>query len=269
MGAASVAGGFVTEAMGKDGPNGSKYYRCVCGVGHNASVAAVDPARRRRTPTQERARATVDAICAAAAALVEEGGFPALTTNAVARRAGVSITAVYSYFPDKWAIAHELFERFEQARAEELRGLYEEFVTSDDWAGVVDRLWDRMARFRIETPAGVALRQAMLVSPALAELDRQGTIRAATAFSAAILGRNPAVDRDEAFRAAWSISLAAGPLIDESARDGTINQRQLDDGKRMIVRHLVPLLGEAKTLPGIQRTAPPASNGRARPARDA
>jgi AcrR family transcriptional regulator len=219
-------------------------------------VAIVDPARRRRTPTQERARATVDAICSAAASLIQEGGFPALTTNAVARRAGVSITAVYAYFPDKWAIAHELFERFEHARAVELTGLYEQFVTSDDWAGVIDRLWDRMAQFRIETPAGVALRQAMLVSTPLAELDREGTIRAATAFSAAIMGRNPDADPDEAFRAAWSISLSAGPLIDESVRDGTINQAQLDDGKRMIIRHLEPLLGPAKTLPGLAPARP-------------
>jgi AcrR family transcriptional regulator len=223
--------------------------------GHNAPVAIVDPARRRRTPTQERARATVDAICAAAAAQIEEGGFPALTTNAVARRAGVSITAVYAYFPDKWAIAHELFERFEQARASDLAGLYEEFVTSDDWAAVIDRLWDRMARFRIETPAGVALRQAMLVSTALSELDRQGSIRAATEFSAAIVARNPAADRDAAFRAAWTISLTAGPLIDESVRDGTINQAQLDDGKRMIIRHLEPLLGPARMMPGTTVTA--------------
>jgi AcrR family transcriptional regulator len=227
---------------------------------HNAHVAVVDPARRRRTPTQERARATVDAICAAAAALIQEGGFPALTTNAVARRAGVSITAVYAYFPDKWAIAHELFERFEQARGAELTGLYEEFTTSDDWADVVNRLWDRMAQFRIETPAGVALRQAMLVSPPLAELDRQGSIRAAKAFSAAVLDRNPDADPDEAYRAAWSISLAAGPLIDEAVREGTLDQAQLDNGKRMIIRHLEPLLGPAKTMPG--ETPAPRRRGR-------
>jgi AcrR family transcriptional regulator len=214
-------------------------------------VAVLDPARRRRTPTQERGRATVDAICAAAAALIEEGGITTLTTNAVARRAGVSITAVYAYFPDKWAIAHELFERFENARAEELSGLYEEFVTSDDWAGVIDRLWDRMARFRNETPAGIALRQAMLVAPRLAELDREGSVRAATAFAGAIVERNPAVDDDTAFRAAWSISLAAGPLIDDAVRDGRLHRAQLDDAKRMVIRHLETFLGPARTIPGL------------------
>src|SRR6187431_2594028 len=149
-----------------------------------AAMSDEDVTRRRRTPSQERSRITVDAICAAASAIIEEGGLPTLTTNAVARRAGVSITAVYAYFPDKWSIVHELFGRFEQARAAELSGLYEAFVASDDWAGVIDELWDRMARFRIETPAGVTLRLAMLGSPRLADLDREGSVRAATGFAA-------------------------------------------------------------------------------------
>ncbi len=212
------------------------------------------PARRRRTPSQERSRVTVDAICAAAAEIIAEGGITTLTTNAVAKRAGVSITAVYAYFPDKWAIVHELFERFEQARAQDLAGLYESFVTSDDWAAVIDDLWDRMARFRIETPAGVELRLAMLGSPRLADLDHAGSVRAATGFAAAIVGRNPAVDPDDAFRAAWVISLAAGPLIDDSVRDGTVAQERLDEGKRMVIRHLEPLLGPARTMPGMGPT---------------
>ena len=235
-------------------------------IRHNDSVTDLGLARRRRRPTQERARATVDAICAAASEMIEEGGITTLTTNEVARRAGVSITAVYAYFPDKWAIVHELFDRFEQARAEELAGLYESFVTSDDWAAVIDALWDRMARFRIETSAGVALRQAMLGSPRLAELDRDGSVRAATGFAAAICGRNPAVDAEDAYRAAWVISLAAGPLIDDSVRDGTVAQDRLDEGKRMIIRHLEPLLGPAKTMPGQRPARRRKTNRRREPA---
>ena len=222
-------------------------------IRHNQSVADLGLARRRRRPTQERAHATVGAICAAAAEMIEEGGITTLTTNEVARRAGVSITAVYAYFPDKWAIVHELFDRFEHARAAELGDLYQQFVTTDDWAGIIDELWDRMARFRIETAAGVALCQAMLGSPQLAELDRDGSVRAATDFAAAICRRNPAVDPEDAYRAAWVISLAAGPLIDDSVRDGTVAQDRLDEGKRMIIRHLEPLLGPAGTMPGQRR----------------
>jgi hypothetical protein len=119
-----------------------------------------------------------------------------------------------------------------------------------------------MAQFRVETPAGIALRQAMLVSPPLAELDREGTLRAATSFSAAMLARNPGVDPAEAFRCSWSISLIAGALIDDSVRDGTVNRSQLDDGKRMIIRHLEPFLGPAKTIPGEGPRRRRRSNGR-------
>jgi AcrR family transcriptional regulator len=231
-------------------------------IRHNDSVTDLGFARRRRRPTQERAHATVDAICAAASEMIEEGGITTLTTNEVARRAGVSITAVYAYFPDKWAIVHELFDRFERARAAELGGLFEAFVASDDWAAVIDDLWDRMARFRIETAAGVALRQAMLGSPRLADLDRDGSVRSATGFAAAICGRVPAVDPEEAYRAAWAISLAAGPLIDDAVRDGRLAQDRLDEGKRMVIRHLEPLLGPAKTMPGRRAMRRRRTNGR-------
>jgi AcrR family transcriptional regulator len=73
------------------------------------------PALRRVTPRQARARASVEAILEAAAQILEAGGESAFNTNAVAERAGVSIGAVYRYFPDKRAILVALSER-EQAR---------------------------------------------------------------------------------------------------------------------------------------------------------
>ncbi len=47
----------------------------------------------------------------AAAALISRDGYAAMSTNAVARRAGVSIGSVYQYFPDKTAILVCLLER--------------------------------------------------------------------------------------------------------------------------------------------------------------
>lgn len=59
---------------------------------------------QRRSPKQARARATCEAIVEAAAQILERGGADALTTNAVAERAGVSIGTLYQHFPDKQAI---------------------------------------------------------------------------------------------------------------------------------------------------------------------
>jgi AcrR family transcriptional regulator len=61
-------------------------------------------ANQRRTPKQARSRAACEAIVEAAAQILEQGGADALTTNAVAERAGVSIGTLYQYFPDKQAI---------------------------------------------------------------------------------------------------------------------------------------------------------------------
>lgn len=66
----------------------------------------------RRTPKQERAQATVDAILQATAQLlVADGGVARLSTNRIAKRAGVSVGTLYQYFPDKEAIVQALGEQ--------------------------------------------------------------------------------------------------------------------------------------------------------------
>ena len=59
---------------------------------------------KRRIPRQARSGETVALILEATAQILEAGGLPAFTTNAVAERAGVSIGTLYQYFADKNAI---------------------------------------------------------------------------------------------------------------------------------------------------------------------
>jgi AcrR family transcriptional regulator len=66
---------------------------------------------KRRIPHQARAAETVAAILEGAAQVLEAGGLPAFTTNAVAERAGVSIGTLYQYFTDKNALLRTLAER--------------------------------------------------------------------------------------------------------------------------------------------------------------
>jgi AcrR family transcriptional regulator len=65
----------------------------------------------RKTPGQKRSAATVAAVLEAAARILETEGFEGYTTNAVARRAGVSIGSLYQYFPSKDAITKALMLR--------------------------------------------------------------------------------------------------------------------------------------------------------------
>ena len=65
----------------------------------------------RKRPEQDRSRATVDAIIAAAAHVLVRAGYAAFTTNRVAEKAGVSIGSLYQYFPNKDSLWGELMKR--------------------------------------------------------------------------------------------------------------------------------------------------------------
>lgn len=65
----------------------------------------------RKRPAQSRACATVDALVEATARILEEAGLDAVTTNAVAERAGVGVGSLYQYFPSKQALLAELLRR--------------------------------------------------------------------------------------------------------------------------------------------------------------
>ena len=65
----------------------------------------------RKSPRQERSRATVEAILEAATDILIRQGAGRLTTNRIAERAGVNIASLYQYFPGKHAIIAELRRR--------------------------------------------------------------------------------------------------------------------------------------------------------------
>jgi len=69
------------------------------------------PESPRKLPTQARAQATVDAILRATAHILRTGGWDACNTNAVAKRAGVSIGSLYQYFPSKESLVAALAEQ--------------------------------------------------------------------------------------------------------------------------------------------------------------
>lgn len=75
--------------------------------------------RPRKSPSQARSRATVDAILAAAARIFVSLGYAGATTNHIAARAGVSVGSLYEYFPNKDAMLVALLERH-VSEAEEL-----------------------------------------------------------------------------------------------------------------------------------------------------
>jgi AcrR family transcriptional regulator len=66
---------------------------------------------KRRTPRQARAHSKVAAIFEATTQILEKEGRARLNTNRIAERAGVSVSTLYQYFPNKDAILLALARR--------------------------------------------------------------------------------------------------------------------------------------------------------------
>lgn len=65
----------------------------------------------RKSPTQARSRATIDAILSAATRVLLEIGYDKASTNKIAEVAGVGVGSLYEYFPGKEAIFAEIRRR--------------------------------------------------------------------------------------------------------------------------------------------------------------
>ena len=76
------------------------------------STPSAPPKGSRREPRQERSQKRVASILQAAGQLLEEVGYAALTTNAIAQKAGTSIGSLYQFFPNKAAVLARLADGF-------------------------------------------------------------------------------------------------------------------------------------------------------------
>src|ERR1700748_1959421 len=75
------------------------------------AITAQNQTHKPRAPRQERSRHKVQLIFEATTRLLEKGGLDALTTNAIAASAGISIGTLYPFFSNREAILDALAER--------------------------------------------------------------------------------------------------------------------------------------------------------------
>ena len=68
----------------------------------------------RKHASQERSRATVDALVGATARILVKEGFDKASTNRIAEVAGGSVGSLYQYFPGKEALVVAVIDRHNQ-----------------------------------------------------------------------------------------------------------------------------------------------------------
>lgn len=106
------------------------------------------PPNQKKRPRQLRSKFTLDVMLEAAEQLLQNGGMAAVTSRRVALRAGVGISTLYDYFPNRDAIVIQLANRLMQRREEEMipklaasleKSLPELFKTLSEYVVTTDR----------------------------------------------------------------------------------------------------------------------------------
>jgi AcrR family transcriptional regulator len=191
----------------------------------------------RKSPRQDRSRATVEAILEAATDILIRQGAGRLTTNRIAERAGVNIASLYQYFPGKHAIIAELRRRhgakeraavrrvLVEGRGSDLEAMVRALVSMGVAAHAVNPELHRV--FTEELPPLRYSEISAADAPLIAEF-RALVTRSATGL------RDPDLTM-------WMVATAAGAVIHRAVverPDDLTNGSIADELVRLLVRYL-------------------------------
>lgn len=132
----------------------------------------------KKMPTQARARATWNAILEATAQLLKEEGYDRLSTNRVAKRAGVSVGSLYQYFGNKETLVMALFDRHMGAMMSVVRArllaVYDEADLQGMTPGVIDAIIEGNSVDPVMLSVLTREIPELGQSERIAEIDREG-----------------------------------------------------------------------------------------------
>ncbi|MBS2028996.1 MAG: TetR/AcrR family transcriptional regulator [Deltaproteobacteria bacterium] len=199
---------------------------------------------RRRAPKQERSQATVDHVLVATARLLENEGLHALTTNRIARVAGVSVGSLYQYFPSKEAIVEALQERhFHEMGRPFLERM--EALTRAPLPQFVEGLAELM---RTSELLNSRLSRLLLAFPRRGkpEAVKHLESRCAELLHGYLVRLSPSADADSLRIPAFLVVQTVEALIlgvSQTRPAGLNRERFTQELANLVVRYLAPLLG--------------------------
>lgn len=129
---------------------------------------------KRKAAQQERSKAKVRLILDTTLAMLNEGPADQVTTNEIARKAGISIGSLYQFFPRKEAIFYELFSEWLQQTLDLLDEVGERFDGSERLEELSDAVFECLSRDdAINSLGHWQLLRAMGSTEELVELEHQ------------------------------------------------------------------------------------------------
>jgi AcrR family transcriptional regulator len=192
----------------------------------------------KNKPKQERAKRTYDAILAAAAELLVDVGIERISTNLVAERAGVTVPALYRYFPNKYAVLHALGAGLMDRQNAVFQRWFEHYFVQDDPQRLLDNIYELLKRTCEVTraqPGGLAVLQALRAVAPLQELRLDSHRMVANQFATSV-ALWLALPMDNLIQTKARLSIDSGYAIVEMALEERALSADilLREGARMI-----------------------------------
>lgn len=127
----------------------------------------------KNQPRQERAKRTYEAILVAAAELLVEVGVERISTNLIAERAGITVPALYRYFPNKYAVLHALGAKLMDRQNEVAEAWFEGHLGHTDPRQLLAGIYPLLKmtyEVTLEQPGGLEIIQSLRAVAPLQEL---------------------------------------------------------------------------------------------------
>ncbi|NND66542.1 MAG: TetR/AcrR family transcriptional regulator [Halioglobus sp.] len=192
----------------------------------------------KNKPRQERAKRTYEAILTAAAELLVEVGVERISTNLVAERAGITVPALYRYFPNKYAVLHALGAGLMDAQNRIFQTWFERNMENGDPGELVrnvrELLSETLEVTRQQT-GGIEILQALRAVAPLREVRLESHRRVAEQFANTA---SKLLDRpvDEVITSQARVTIEVGyAVVEMCIEDETLStEHLLNEGARLV-----------------------------------
>jgi AcrR family transcriptional regulator len=160
-------------------------------------LSAAARAQPRRRPQQSRSRERVTTILDAARTLIGTRGNDAVSMREIAATAGVPISSVYQYFPDKNAIVRELISSHLATVRQRVVQAFGRLRRPQDLMRATEATLDGVMRLFTDEPALAVIWAGVQANPVLRELDDQDSREIAAYLAQVLVRLLPGIPRME------------------------------------------------------------------------
>ncbi|MCB1678907.1 MAG: TetR/AcrR family transcriptional regulator [Halioglobus sp.] len=207
----------------------------------------------KNKPRQERAKRTYEAILVAAAELLVEVGVERISTNLIAERAGITVPALYRYFPNKYAVLNALGAALMDVQNQVFQQWLEVNLQSGDPLLLLDNVYDLLLQTRDVTRAqtgGLEIVQALRAVAPLQDLRLKSHQIVANQF-AGIVADVLGWPMDDALGLQARVTIDMGyDMVEMALEDTGLSAEQiLRQGARMLQLYWQDILARATTKP--------------------